>query len=457
MVKIYNEIKIDISTGKVLYEDSFMYDGPLALCDDDGNEGPGEGGNAGFGDNGFGGIGDSGGSFGGPGDYGGYGNTTGYDGLGSLGLGSNGNFNAGIDPSTGQFNMDAAVQEALGHGSNEWMFNTEQGKAAVASYNASLSNPAVAQAIAKKADELVTAKEFSWSALLSAMAGGAVLGLAKGPTGMAAGALLAGAKNAISQWGVTSKSILGSMPDFNSGGSTSGLASPGTSPGGGTSGADYIWNGSSFVPPTSGQSGAAGAAGGAVSNTSTGGNVAASWQQKAVDYLIERGEIPNQFRDEALKRLGGLAGLEGGVGSQEDLITRAKGSPLYAEIMGGKKAGEESILRNASATGGLRSGDVNANMYDFNIQLQNKALLESYNKELMGLQGLAGLSGDTTAIAQGMSNIGTTLQSGINRDQEIGFEQAYADQARKDQQKKDERNEWLGIASIGAELFSDWW
>ena len=188
---------------------------------------------------------------------------------------------------------------------------------------------------------------------------------------------------------------------------------------------------------------------------SMGGNVEASWQQKAVDYLIERDEIPNQFRDEALKRLGGLSGLEGGIGSQEDLIGRAKESPLYTEIMGGQKAGEEAILRNASATGGLRSGNTQSNFMDFNTNLQNQALLTSYNQQLQGLTGLAGLSGDTTAIAQGMSNVGTSLQSGINRNQEIGFERDYASQARADQLKRDERNNWLGVASLGLELFSD--
>lgn len=210
----------------------------------------------------------------------------------------------------------------------------------------------------------------------------------------------------------------------------------------------YVWDGKSFVSPNSptGQQALAQAqaAGGTMSNTSTGGNVAASWQQKAVDYLIERGVIPNQFRDEALKRLGGIAGLEGGIGNQQDLIDKAKGSPLYAEIMSGKKAGEESILRNASATGGLRSGDVQSNFMDFNTNLENKALLESYNQELMGLKGLSGLSGETTAIAQGMSNVGNTLQEGIS-----------AKQAQDDQEERDERNTWLGIASLGVELFSD--
>ena len=32
-MKIYNKIKLDIDTWKVLEEDSFDYDGPLMLCD----------------------------------------------------------------------------------------------------------------------------------------------------------------------------------------------------------------------------------------------------------------------------------------------------------------------------------------------------------------------------------------------------------------------------------------
>ena len=417
-MKIYNKIVFDFDFN-VIEEDSYEYDGEIAKCEDDG-----------WGDSGTGFSSDSN-SWGG--------------GSGSGG-GSNGNFNAGIDPSTGQLNMDAAVQDSFGKGSNDWMFNSEQGQAAVAAFNSAIAQPAVQQQIAKLADKKVADKTFSWSSFLGDVFSGGLLGATKaGLKGIPVGAVFGGLKNAWSVYGSTAKDTMTSLFDSIGTSGTTGLTGV-SSPSSGGIDLNSVWNGSSFVSPTGGAGGAGGA----------GGNVAASWQQKAVDYLIERGEIPNQFRDEALKRLGGLAGLEGGVGSQTDLIDKAKGSPLYAEIMGNKKAGEDAILRNASATGGLRSGDVNANMYDFNVNLQNKALLDSYNQQLMGLQGLAGLSGDTNAIASGMSNIGTTLQAGINRDQEIGFEQAYANQARKDQQKKDERNEWLGIASIGAELFSNW-
>lgn len=44
--KIYNEIVIDMKTGKVIHEDSFMYSGPVALCEGAG-DGGGDGGDGG--------------------------------------------------------------------------------------------------------------------------------------------------------------------------------------------------------------------------------------------------------------------------------------------------------------------------------------------------------------------------------------------------------------------------
>ena len=78
-------------------------------------------------------------------------------------------------------------------------------------------------------------------------------------------------------------------------------------------------------------------------------------QREALDYLKEINAVPQQFKEGALKGLGGLYGLEGGTGSQQELIDKAISSPLYKAIMGGQKFGEEAILRNASMTGGFRS------------------------------------------------------------------------------------------------------
>jgi hypothetical protein len=136
-------------------------------------------------------------------------------------------------------------------------------------------------------------------------------------------------------------------------------------------------------------------------------------QREALEYLKEREAIPRQFSESALKRLGGLYGLAGGVGSQQGLINKAMQSPLYGAIMGGQEAGEEAILRQAGATGGLRSGNVQEALYDYNTQLQNQALLEAYNQQLSGLTGLAGLPSYAPQIAQGMVGIGQTQAQGI--------------------------------------------
>jgi hypothetical protein len=142
-------------------------------------------------------------------------------------------------------------------------------------------------------------------------------------------------------------------------------------------------------------------------------NTQAASQTEALNYLKEVEKIPQQFRGEALTKLGGLYGLDGGTGSQKQLINQAMKSPLYSAIMSGKNEGEASILRNASATGGLRSGNVQGAMYDFNVDLKTKALLESYNQQLSGLQGLAQLPSNANQIASGISGIGTTRAQGI--------------------------------------------
>ena len=57
------------------------------------------------------------------------------------------------------------------------------------------------------------------------------------------------------------------------------------------------------------------------------------------------------------------------VGGQQELIDYARQSPLYAAIMGNLRHGEDSITRNAAATGGLRSGGVQENLASLNIDL----------------------------------------------------------------------------------------
>lgn len=147
------------------------------------------------------------------------------------------------------------------------------------------------------------------------------------------------------------------------------------------------------------------------------------WEQ--IDYSKYYGQLP----DEQAAAGGGAAGGGAGgavdpvtgepisdewnpYGKMEEFITRAQMSPLYQSIMGGQELGEEAIMRNAAATGGLRSGNVQGNMYDYITQLQNQALLSSYNEQLQGLSGMAGLQTNQNAIAQQMGNIGQTYAQG---------------------------------------------
>ena len=172
--------------------------------------------------------------------------------------------------------------------------------------------------------------------------------------------------------------------------------------------------------------------------------IQASAQRDALDYLKEREELPQQLREGALTQLAGQYGLEGGEGDQQALIDRAIESPIYQAIMGGQKAGEESIMRNASMTGGLRSGNVQHNLYDYNTQLQNNAMLTSYNQQLTGLQGMANLPSNANTIAQGTAGIGQTIGQGI-----IGAEQS--SMGAKNQQQAD----LMQMAGVAAMAFSD--
>ncbi len=141
-------------------------------------------------------------------------------------------------------------------------------------------------------------------------------------------------------------------------------------------------------------------------------NISAKAQMEALDYLKQTEAIPQELREGALTQLGGLYGLND-QGGQQQLINQAQNSPLYSAIMGGQQAGEQSILRNAAATGGLRSGGSVGALTDYGSQLQNQALLTSYNDQLQGLQGLAGLGSNSNTIAQQMGNIGATQAAGI--------------------------------------------
>ena len=186
-----------------------------------------------------------------------------------------------------------------------------------------------------------------------------------------------------------------------------------------------------------------------------GSEIAALAQEEGLEYLKDREQIPNAMRDQALTGLGAYYQVPGQQLGQQELIDQARQSPLYASIMGTQEKGEEALMRNASATGGLRSGGNQHDIYKYSQQLEQDALLSSYDEQvrrqdyerglnLQGLTGLAGISGNENAIAGLTAGIGKTRAQGLT-----GAAQAKVDgtQAGIDT--------ILGIGSMAATAFSD--
>jgi hypothetical protein len=187
------------------------------------------------------------------------------------------------------------------------------------------------------------------------------------------------------------------------------------------------------------------------------GQQAEAGYEEALNYLKEREALPIELRDQALQGLAGFYQVPGQAKTQEQLIAEAQQSPLYGAITGNIASAEDAIRRNASATGGLRSGGTSGTIGRYVTDVKNKALLESFNQlqgredymrglNLSGLSGLAGLSGNEGAIAQLTTGIGenranTTL--GQANTQTSALNNAFST--------------LLGLGSVGAQagMFSD--
>lgn len=150
-----------------------------------------------------------------------------------------------------------------------------------------------------------------------------------------------------------------------------------------------------------------------------GAEMSADAQMAQLEYLKEVDKLPREYREEALRQMSERVLEPGGRPGQAQMIEEAKASPLYSAIMGGQEAGEEAILRQAGATGVLRSGNVQEALAGFSSDLQNQALLQAYQeqvvtgqRELSELQGIAGLPSGTQQIGQTMANIGATRGAG---------------------------------------------
>jgi hypothetical protein len=103
----------------------------------------------------------------------------------------------------------------------------------------------------------------------------------------------------------------------------------------------------------------------------------------------------------SLNKQGQLLGLSGNQ-AQQDAINSIKNSSMFNELA---KQGETGILQNASATGGLRGGNVQAALAQYRPNMLNNLIQQQYSN----LAGITSL-GQNAAALQG--NAG--MQTGTN-------------------------------------------
>lgn len=153
------------------------------------------------------------------------------------------------------------------------------------------------------------------------------------------------------------------------------------------------------------------------------GASAASSAGKAQTQAAEAGAAEQRAAREELRKLldpyvkAGTPALQGimdiaGLGtdvSQQQAIARQEQSPLFQALAA---QGEDAILQNASATGGLRGGNVQGALAQFRPSLLNQFIEQQYNRlggiASLGQQSAAGVGGAGITSA---SNIGQLLQS----------------------------------------------
>jgi len=173
-------------------------------------------------------------------------------------------------------------------------------------------------------------------------------------------------------------------------------------------------------------------------------NTAANAQIDASEKSVE--EQRRQF--DALQKLlkpyadAGLSGLTGqqdllginGTAAQQAAINNINNS---SEMQTYLQQGENAILQNASATGGLRGGNTQAALAQFRPQLLNQLINQRY-------QNLAGMTALGQNAAAGTGNAGMQTASNIsNLYQQSGDAQAGAAMMRG----QASANMWNGVSS----------
>ena len=101
---------------------------------------------------------------------------------------------------------------------------------------------------------------------------------------------------------------------------------------------------------------------------------------------------------EQQKQLAGLSGAD----AQQKAISGLEGSPIYQQLL---QQGENAMLQNASATGGLRGGNVQGALAQYRPAMLNQLIEQQYSK-------LGGLAGTGLGVTSGLVNMGQASAAG---------------------------------------------
>lgn len=110
----------------------------------------------------------------------------------------------------------------------------------------------------------------------------------------------------------------------------------------------------------------------------------------------------------AMGQMGAISGAQG-YGAQQAAVNQIQNSPLFQAQV---QQGENALLQNVSATGGLRGGDTQAALAQFRPQMLNQQINQQYQR-LSGLGGLGMNAVNQASGAYGQMS-GAYGQSGVN-------------------------------------------
>jgi hypothetical protein len=129
-------------------------------------------------------------------------------------------------------------------------------------------------------------------------------------------------------------------------------------------------------------------------------------QRRQFDSLVQLMSPYVQAGTGAMQQQQALIGLQGPE-AQQQAVSGFEQSPLFQSM---QQQGENAILQNASATGGLRGGNVQAALSQFRPQLLNQLIEQQYGR-LGGLatMGQASAAGQASGGMQSASNVGNLL------------------------------------------------